>query len=72
MLRLSRRSMLRGGLYHAGLLFITATAFNLGFQMLTGVNIAQRVFAGVQMPTMIIAVALCAAAVVVLWNNWVD
>lgn len=62
----------RGGLYHASLLFIVASAFNTGFVQLTGIDIAGRIFAGVSVPQTGVAVALCISAVVVLWNNWVD
>lgn len=69
---MSRRSFLRGGIYHVSLLFVTFTAFNWGFQELSGIDIAGRVFAGISIPSQAIAVALCAAAILVLWNNWVD
>lgn len=72
MLRLSKRSMLRGGVYHAALFFITGSAFNLGFQGLTGVDIASRIFSGMEIPKEGVALALCVSAVIVLWNNWVD
>jgi uncharacterized membrane protein YuzA (DUF378 family) len=69
---MSRRSFLRGGLYHLSLLIITFSAFNWGFLRLTGVDIIGRIFAGVQVPTPATAIVLCVAAVLVLWNNWVD
>lgn len=69
---MSRRSMLRGGLYHLALLFVTSTAFNWGFDQLTGIDVAGRVFTGISLPSQLIAIALCAASVMILWNNWVD
>ncbi len=63
---------LRGGAYHASLIFIVASAFNLGFHVLTGVDIAARVFAGMTVPKEAVALGLCISSVVVLWNNWVD
>lgn len=67
-----RKSPLRGGLYHVGLLLVTATAFNVGFLRLTGVDVAARIFAGVALPSAALSAAICIAAVIVLWNNWVD
>ncbi len=69
---MSRRSLLRGGLYHISLLFVTFTTFNWGFRELSGVDIAGRIFQGAQIPPQAVAIALCAGAVMVLWNNWVD
>ena len=72
MYRSFRRSPLRGGFYHLSLIFVTAATFNFGFHQLTGVNIAERIFAGMAIPQNAIAVGLCVAAVMVLWNNWID
>jgi hypothetical protein len=72
MFLMSRRSLLRGGLYHLSLLFVTFTAFEFGFRELTGVDLAGRIFAGASVPPQAIAIALCGASILVLWNNWVD
>lgn len=72
MFRPSKKSFLRGGLYHLSLISVTALAFNWGFFHLTGVDIASRVFTGTQVPMNAVALAMCAAAGMVLWNNWVD
>lgn len=69
---MSRRSLLRGGLYHLSLFIVTISAFNWGFLRLTGVDIVGRVAAGIQVPTEATAIILCVASVLVLWNNWVD
>lgn len=63
---------LRGGLYHLSLIFVTIASFNWGFASLSGIDIAGRVFAGVEIPWNVIAGGLCFSSVVVLWNNWVD
>lgn len=67
-----RKSPLRGGIYHLALIIITATAFNLGFAKLTGIDVAQRVFEGVVFPAQWLAVVICVSAVIVVWSNWVD
>jgi uncharacterized membrane protein YuzA (DUF378 family) len=69
---LSKRSFLRGGLYHFSLILVASSALNWGFHTLTGVDLAARLFAGINIPREGTAMALCAAAVMVLWNNWVD
>lgn len=68
----SRRSLLRGGMYHLALMYVAGLTFNWGFVRLTGIDIVGRIFAGVQINNMITAAAACIAAVIVLWNNWVD
>lgn len=72
MFRYMRKNPLRGGLYHVGLLLVVGSAFNWGFQKLTSIDIAGRIFTGVEIPQAGVALALCIAAIVVLWNNWVD
>ncbi len=67
-----RRSFLRGGLYHLALIIVAGAAFNWGFLHLTGVDLVGRVSAGLTVPPMVTAAVLCASAVLVLWNNWVD
>jgi hypothetical protein len=71
-MRFFLKSPLRGAFYHLGLLVIVGSSFNEGFRQLTGVDIGQRVFAGIVLPDKSLAVALCVSALVVLWNNWVD
>ncbi|MEK7166185.1 MAG: hypothetical protein AAB874_05260 [Patescibacteria group bacterium] len=66
------KSIFRGGMYHVALIYIAGLTFNWGFFRLTGIDIVGRVFAGVQINTMITAAAACVSAVIVLWNNWVD
>ena len=66
------KSPFRGGIYHLALIVISASAFNLGFFKLTGVDIIGRVFVGTSVPSQAIAIGLCAAAVIVVWNNWID
>ena len=72
MLRSLYKAPLRGGIYHISLLLITVSSFNLGFDKLTGINIVGRIFAGTQFSVQGIALALCVASVIVIWNNWVD
>jgi len=68
----SRKSFLRGGLYHLALIFVAGLAFNWGFKKLTGIDVVGRVFAGVMINETIVAGAACVSAIMVLWNNWVD
>lgn len=68
----SKKSFLRGGLYHLALILIAGASFNWGFATLTGVDIVGRVFTGITLSPMITALVLCASSVIVLWNNWVD
>ncbi len=72
MFLMSRRSLLRGGLYHLSLLIITMASFNWGFLGLTGVNLGARLFEGIAVPAEATAIILCVASVLVLWNNWID
>lgn len=61
------------GLYHVALVVLAGASFNWGFDILTHVNISQRLFQGViDVPINYIALAVCVSAVVVLWYNWVD
>jgi uncharacterized membrane protein YuzA (DUF378 family) len=60
------------GLHHLALILVCATAFNWAFEQLTHINLAQRIFVGVQVPQQYIAIAVCVSAVVVVWHNWVD
>jgi hypothetical protein len=61
------------GLYHVALVVLSATSFNWAFDILTHVNISQRLFQGVvDVPINYIALGVCVSAVVVLWYNWVD
>ena len=69
---MSRRSMLRGGLYHLSLLIVTFNAFNWGFARLTSIDIFARIVQGVTVPGEAVAIVLCVASILVLWNNWVD
>ena len=71
-MRYTKKSFLRGGLYHIGLIFVAGASFNWGFRQLTGVDIAGRVFSGISIPPLFVAMILCVSAVIVLWNNWVD
>lgn len=61
------------GLYHVALVILSAASFNWGFEILTQVNISQRLFQGViDVPLNYIAIAVCVSAIIVLWYNWVD
>lgn len=60
------------GVYHVALLLVAGTAFNWGFKILTQINMAQRIFEGIQVPENILAITICTSAVVVIWHNWVD
>lgn len=61
------------GLYHLALLILCGAAFNWAFEILTGANVSQRLFADVvDVPTNYIALAVCVSVVVVIWYNWVD
>jgi uncharacterized membrane protein YuzA (DUF378 family) len=71
-MRHHRRSFLRGGMYHIGLIIVCFSAFNWGVLNLSGINILGRVFAGVTIPDVVTAAILAISAIVVLWNNWVD
>lgn len=61
------------GLYHLALLVLCGVSFNWAFEILTKVNISQRLFADiVDVPINYIALAVCISAVIVIWYNWVD
>lgn len=60
------------GLYHVALIVVAGTAFNWAMITLTGVNLVKRVFEGVTIPENVLAIIVCAAAVIVIWRNWVD
>lgn len=60
------------GLYHVALIVVAVTAFNWGFVRVTNIDVVARLFQGAVIPDMIVAVAVCISAVIVLWHNWVD
>ena len=60
------------GLYHVALIVVAVTAFNWGFVKVTNVDLVARLFQGIVVPDMLVAVAVYISALMVLWHNWVD
>lgn len=66
------RKLTSGGLYHVALILVASSSFNWAFELVTNINIAQRIFQGVEVSPLLVGVAVCVSALIVVWHNWID